>query len=266
MLKTLEGKVGIVVGAAEGIGRATAVGLARQGVKVMLAYHSNVEGAEAGLKEVRQAGGQGMVFKVDQSDESQVKQLMQATMDAYGAIHVLVNNAATVNPKFLAHDRDVVNMDGDYWDQVMRVNLKGPMLTCKHVVPHMIKSGYGSIVLTGSGVVFRGDTVRTAYAASKNALHTFTKHVATQYGKQNVRCNLVSPGLILSPNAMNYLSKEQIEKLGAENIVPFIGEPDDIANVSIFLASPLSRYLTGQVIAVDGGLHVHQSLLIMGQG
>jgi NAD(P)-dependent dehydrogenase (short-subunit alcohol dehydrogenase family) len=265
-MRTLNEKVAIVVGAADGIGRATAKGLARQGARVVLAYHSNLKGAEIGVEEIRDEGGVAQAFKVDYTDEGQVKELMQATIHSYGAIHVLINNATINNVEQLSKDRDVVNMDGEYWDLSMRVNLKGPMLTCKHAIPHMVKAGYGSIVNTGSGVVFRGDSVRTGYAAAKSGLHSLTMNIATQYGKQNVRCNVVSPGLVLTNLVREYLTPEQIAKLTAENLVPFIGEPEDLANVSVFLASPQSRYITGQLIAVDGGLHVHQSILIMGMG
>lgn len=261
---TLNGKVAIVVGAADGIGRATAKGLAREGAKVLLAYHTNLKGAETGVDEIRAEGGEARVCQVDHTDEAQVMNLMQTAIDIYGAIHILVNNATLNNVKELSKDRDVLHMDGDYWDTAMRVNLKGPMLTCKHAIPHMIQAGYGSIINTSSGVVFRGDTVRTAYAAAKIGLHSLTMNIATQHGKQNVRCNVVSPGLVLTNLVREYLTQDQIAKLTAENLVPFIGAPEDLASVTVFLASPQARYITGQVIAVDGGLHVHQSVLTMG--
>jgi NAD(P)-dependent dehydrogenase (short-subunit alcohol dehydrogenase family) len=143
----------------------------------------------------------------------------------------------------------------------MANNLRGPMLTCKHTIPHMIAAGYGSIINTGSGVVFRGDTVRNAYSASKIGLHSMTMDIATSYGKDNVRCNLISPGLIMTQSVRDGVDDAALAAVAGQNLVPFIGEPNDIAEVSCFLASPASRYITGQIIAVDGGLHVHQCVI-----
>jgi NAD(P)-dependent dehydrogenase (short-subunit alcohol dehydrogenase family) len=257
-MKPFHDMVAIVVGGSDGIGGATALMLAEGGAKVALTYLANSVGAKQNVDKIVASGGEAIAVQLDHSNEAEVKAMVAKTVETFGSLHILINNAAKTGREFLLHDRDVINMDGAHWDEAMRHNLKGPMLTCKHCLPHMIVAGYGSIVNTGSGVVFRGDTVRTAYAASKIGLHSLTMDIATAYGKNNVRCNLVSPGLIMTPKVLSGVVPSAVEALTAQNLVPFVGEPNDIAHVSCFLASRASRYITGQIIAVDGGLHVHQ--------
>ncbi len=263
-MRALEGMVAVVVGAANGIGRATALMLAERGANLVLgdlAVDGSLEECAAAIQAI---GGTAITVAVDHTDEAQVKNLMAEAVARFGKINILVNNAAGTSPAFQAHDRDVATMDVAHWDKSMAVNLRGPMLTCKHAIPHMIAAGYGAIVNTGSGVVFRGDSVRAAYSASKIGLHSLTMDVATAYGKQNVRCNLVSPGLILTEGLKKVLTPDQIDVLAGQNLTPFVGAAEDIAEVTCFLVSPAARYLTGQIIPVDGGLHVHQC--VIGQG
>jgi len=252
------GMVAIVIGGASNIGRATVRLLARDGAKVAIGYNSDQAGADETVRLVEADGGTAFAMKLDHADEEQVRALIDRTVATWGALHILVNNAAGTSGSFLANDRDIVNMDADYWDQAMRVNLKGPMLACKHAIPHMIAAGHGAIVNTGSAVTFRGDTLRNAYAASKIGLHSLTMDIATTYGPQNIRCNLVSPGLVLTEMVRTSLPQDAYEALLAENLVPFVGLPEDIAEVTCFLASSASRYITGQIIVADGGMHVHQ--------
>ena len=262
-MKRFEDMVAIVVGAADNMGRSAARMLAEGGAKVAVTYYSNAAGIEDTVKAVEAAGSEAMAIKLDHSEEDQVIRMVDQVVERFGKINIVLNYAAMIAGEFIAKDRDIVNMDADYWDQNLKFNLKGPMLVCKHTIPHMIKAGYGAIVNTGSGVVFRGDSVRNAYSAAKIGLHSVTMDIAATYGKHNVRCNLVSPGLVLTKAVREGCSPELIGKLGAENLVPFIAEPDDLANVACFLASREARYVTGQILAVDGGLHVHQC--VMGQ-
>ncbi|MDO7833478.1 SDR family oxidoreductase [Sphingobium sp. HBC34] len=263
-MKSLEGMVAVVVGAANGIGRVTALMLAERGAKLVLGDLSVDGGLQECAADIAQAGGQAIMVAVDHTIEAQVEALAAKAVAEFGKINILVNNAAGTSPAFQAHDRDVVTMSVDLWDRAMAVNLRGPMLTCKHVIPHMIAAGYGSIVNTSSGVTFRGDSVRTAYAASKIGIHSLTMDIATAYGKHNVRCNAVSPGLILTDGLRQVLTPEQIDGFAEQNLTPFVGGPEDIAEVTCFLASPAARYVTGQIIPVDGGMHVHQH--VIGQG
>ena len=146
-----DGMVAIVLGGADNIGRATAAMLARDGARVVVGYHSNVDGAERTLAEIAACGGEAIAVQVDQAREAQVLGMVRTAVDAFGKINVLINNAASVG-RSQDQDRDIVNMDAAYWDAVMAVNLRDPMLACKHCIPHMMAAGYGSIVNTGSGV------------------------------------------------------------------------------------------------------------------
>lgn len=260
----LDGMTAMVVGSAQGIGRATAVMLAARGARLALADLRAGQALDELAAAIVADGGKAMTLEVDHTDETQVERAVAQAVDHFGALNILVNNAAGTSPEFQAMDRDVVTMPVALWDRAMATNLRGPMLTCKHAIPHMIAAGYGSIVNTSSGVTFRGDSVRTAYAASKIGLHSLTMDIATAYGKQNVRCNAVSPGVILTDGLRAVLTQNQIDGFVAQNLTPYAGTPDDIAEVTCFLASPAARYVTGQVIAVDGGQHVHQN--VIGQG
>lgn len=263
-MKALEGMVAVVVGAASGIGRVTSVMLAKRGAQVVLGDLSLEGEIRECAEEIAQAGGEAIMVKVDHTVEAEVEAMVAKAVAEFGKINVLVNNAAGTSPAFQANDRDVVNMSVDLWDRAMAANLRGPMLTCKHAIPHMIAAGYGSIVNTSSGVVFRGDSVRAAYSASKIGIHSLTMDVATAYGKQNVRCNAVSPGVIVTEGLRKVLTAEQIDGFAEQNLTPYVGGPEDIAELTCFLASPAARYITGQIIAVDGGMHVPQKLI--GQG
>ena len=257
-MSRFEGMTAIVTGAADNIGRATAQMLARDGAKVVVGYHSNADGAAETVKLIEGAGGHAVAQRVDQTQEADVRALVQCAVDTYGALHILVNNAAATTKTDSDKDVDIVNMDPDYWDHAMRVNLKGPMMACKFSIPQMIRAGYGSIINIGSGSAFRGDARKNAYATAKLALQKLTMDVATAYGKENVRSNLLVSGLILTNAARRNLTPEGLALYASQNLTPFIGEPDDIADVACFLASRNARYITGQTLVVDGGFLTHQ--------
>jgi NAD(P)-dependent dehydrogenase (short-subunit alcohol dehydrogenase family) len=144
-------------------------------------------------------------------------------------------------------------MSADLWDAVQRVNLRGPMLTCKHAIPEIIRAGGGSIINTGSGLGVAGDVVRVAYAASKAGMYALTMHVATTYGRQGVRCNQVSPGVIMTETA-KHMPHAELSSIRETVMTQYIGEPEDVAEAVAYLASEASRYVTGQLIHVDGGI------------
>jgi len=251
-----DGMVALVVGGADNIGRATARLLATDGAKVAIGYHSNAEGAEETVRLCSEHGSRAIAIQVDQADESSVAAMIERTLAEFGQLDIVINNAAALSHSLQEKDGDVVHMDLAYWDQVMSINLRGPMLVCKHAIPHLIKSGRGAIVNTGSAIVLRGRPMLTAYSASKKALESLTMDIAATYGKDNVRCNLLVPGLVMSTIARERLSQAYLKQALADICVPFIGEPDDLAHVGCFLASPEARYITGQVVVVDGGMHV----------
>jgi NAD(P)-dependent dehydrogenase (short-subunit alcohol dehydrogenase family) len=253
----VDGKVAIVTGAASGIGAASAALLAAEGAAVAV-VDVDADGARDVVARITRDGGSAIAVTADVSDESQVRTMVAATVAEYGALHVLVNNAALVEPGHFARDVGVVDLDVEVWDRVMAVNVRSVMLGCKHAIPRMIEAGGGSIVNMSSGSARLGDFVRTAYGSSKAAINTLTKYVATQHGRDRVRVNAVAPGLVLTPPAFANLTPEHRERLESNLLTPFVGEPVDVAAMVLYLASDESRYVTGQVLPVNGGQSAHQ--------
>jgi NAD(P)-dependent dehydrogenase (short-subunit alcohol dehydrogenase family) len=256
MATRLKGKVAIVTGAASGIGRTSAMTMAREGAAVVVADR-HADGAESVAKEISDAGGTAMACRADIASEADVEHMISTAVDVFGALHVLHNNAALTDASMHAKDLTVVDLDVDTWDLSMAVNARGAMLTCKHAIPHMIAAGGGSIINTASNQGLSGDLSQTAYAAAKGAVVTLTMSVATAFGKQNVRCNCISPGAIRTPSLVNACPPEIIDMIEQSNLMPRIGEPEDIANLALFLASDESSFITGQVIRCDGGQLSH---------
>ncbi|AQU80903.1 SDR family NAD(P)-dependent oxidoreductase [Planococcus faecalis] len=244
----VENKVALVTGGASGIGLSSASLLAKEGAKVVIADF-NLEGAQEAAKQINEQGGNALGIFLDASKESSIQEAVEYTVEQYGKINVLVNNVGGTN---LRKDIDVVNLDLEEWDRLMDLNLKSVLLGSRFAIPHMIKDG-GAIINTTSMAGFAGDSVRTAYGASKAGVINLTKYIATQYGKQNIRCNAVAPGLILTPAAKNILSPELLDTFMRYNQLPYHGEPDDIGNTVLFLASDESKFITGQTIKVEGG-------------
>jgi NAD(P)-dependent dehydrogenase (short-subunit alcohol dehydrogenase family) len=254
----LEGKVAIVTGAASGIGRATADRLASEGARVVVA---DLNGA--GAKEVAAGIGvdRAIGVEVDVSNEEQVRAMVDAAVSTFGGLHVLHNNAAITSPAHQSRDSDVVGLDISVLEGTLSVILRGAILGCKHAIPRMIESGGGSIINTSSNSSLGGDVVLTAYTAAKGGINSITRSVATQYGKQGIRCNAVSPGTIMTPSVANNVPPVVLEIMERNALVPRLGQPEDVANLVLFLASDESAYITGQVIVVDGGTTAHHAHL-----
>lgn len=218
----------------------------------------NRDGAEAVAAEIEDAGGSAMATETDVSDEAAVVAAIDATVQRFGRLDVLHNNAALLAPEVFGLDADVAELAVDVWDLTMAVNLRSVMLGCKHAIPAMLATGGGSIINTSSSSALAGDTVRAAYAASKAAIIAFTRSTATMYGKRGIRCNSVVPGVVISPQNRTRLSTRQLRIWEENCLVPYLGEPEDIAAAVAFLASDDARYITGQALSVDGGSLAHQ--------
>jgi NAD(P)-dependent dehydrogenase (short-subunit alcohol dehydrogenase family) len=193
---------------------------------------------------------------VDVAEEKQIQALMAAALAEFGGIDILHNNAADVSPETYLRDNSVTTMDLQLWNHTMSVNLGGVMLGCKHAIPAMLKRGGGAIVNTSSLSSTGGQDAALAYSSSKGALNTVTQYVATAYGKQGIRCNAVAPGYVLTL-AGRSAPAEIIEIYRNNVLTPYLGEPEDIANVVAFLASEDARYINGQIIMADGGESAH---------
>jgi NAD(P)-dependent dehydrogenase (short-subunit alcohol dehydrogenase family) len=254
------GKVAIVTGGAGGIGRAVSRRLAAEGASVVVADVDRA-GAEAIAAEILAAGGDALGVPVDLGVEAEVAAMVSTTVERFGGVDFLDNNAALTDAEVLARDGAIADLDIEVWDRMMSVNLRSQMLTCKHAVPHMVRRGGGAVVNMSSGAASSGDLIRTAYSVSKSAISTFTKFVATQYGRQGVRANAILPGLILTDPVRAQVPPAMLEAYAGSLLTPFIGEPDDVAGLVTFLMSDDSRYLTGQSICFDGGASAHSARL-----
>jgi NAD(P)-dependent dehydrogenase (short-subunit alcohol dehydrogenase family) len=251
----LAGKVILINGAGAGIGRACAERYAIEGAKVVVGSVSR--SAEPVAQGIVAKGGAAVPYFADISVEAEVKAMVDFTIETYGRIDVLHNNAAMTGPEIVTRDIDVATMDVELWDRTMAINLRGPMLCAKHVIPYMLAQGGGSIISTGSTKALQGDLAQTAYGASKAALHNLTYNIAAQYGKQGIRANVLMVGLILS-GAMEENFPEPIRQLMLRHkLTPYIGTPEDCAQAAVFLASDESRYTTGENLHVDGGYASH---------
>jgi NAD(P)-dependent dehydrogenase (short-subunit alcohol dehydrogenase family) len=250
----LEGKVGIVTGAGSGIGRATAVRMAGEGAAVVVA-DINLDGAAQTVHTIQTDGGRAVAQWVDVAEEDAVVEMIGAALSSFGRLDCLHNNAANV--AVVPQDLDIVGMAVDVWDATMAVNVRGPMLGCKHAIPHMVEVGGGAIVNTSSCAGQMGDLLRPAYGASKAAVDSLTRYVATLYGKQGVRCNAIAPGVIQTPSLTANVTPEELAKLEDNMCTTYLGLPEDIADAVVFLLSDQARYVTGQVLNVDGGFRMH---------
>ncbi|HLS98361.1 MAG: SDR family oxidoreductase [Porticoccaceae bacterium] len=253
-LRDVEGKVVIISGAQRGVGLATAKRLASGGARVVIADLPGLDMTDAAAQVAQY--GEVAHGSVDIADESSVKALMEFTLDTFGRIDALDNNAARQG---LMNDVDVLTMDVDVWDSVFAVNARGTMLMCKHAIAAMLKTGGGAIVNISSGTALAGHLYQTAYACSKGAINTLTKYIATQYGDRGIRCNTISLGLIKTERLAETMPLPMQEMFISHKLVPRLGKPEDIAEMVAFLVSDRSQWITGQTYCVDGGIQAKGS-------
>lgn len=252
-MNRLENKVAIVTGAASGMGEATVKLFAAQGAKV-IAADINVAGLERVVAEVKAAGGDITAVQVDIGNEEMIQNMIHTAIDTYGKLDILMNNAARLD---FQKDVTVKDMDIFEWDETMRYNLKSVMLGIKYALPFMIENGSGSIINTASIGGQVGEMTKSAYAAAKAGVISLTRSTAVQFGKEGIRCNAIAPGMVLPKdridNAPDYLTA-LIDVYKDVKLVDRIGDPMDIANLALFLATDESSFITGQVINADGGM------------
>jgi NAD(P)-dependent dehydrogenase (short-subunit alcohol dehydrogenase family) len=181
---------------------------------------------------------------------------MEATKAAFGRLDMISNIAGATT--FTHQDTLVTTIDADLWDRIIAINVRSAMLTCKHGIPLMLARGGGAICNTSSGLSFLGDDNSLAYGVGKAGVNTFTKYVATQFGKQGIRSNAVAPGLILTPAARAMMPQPFLDVIEMQTLVPRLGDPQDIANAHKFLLSDEAAFINGEVLSVDGGHRAHQ--------
>ena len=242
-----EGRVALVTGGGRGIGRAVAVRLAGEGADVAIAYRSNDSTAEETAEEVRNAGVRCEIFKGDVAEQETVKALFDGVADAFGRIDILVNNAG------LTRDNLMMRMKEDEFDEVLRTNLKGTYLCTRAALRPMIRARWGRIVNISSVVGLVGNAGQANYAASKAGIIGFTKSVAREVAQRGITANVVAPGYV-ETELTGSLPEKVKDQIRAQVPVGRFGEAKEVSEVVAFLASEGAGYVTGQTVAVDGGM------------
>ena len=255
-MRQLDNKVAIITGAAGGIGAATARLLAERGAHLALA-DLDADAAHVLARQTDPTGRAAVGLYVNLADEAAIEAMIHGALEKFGKIDVLHNNAADLSPANAGRDHDIETMPIEVWDRTFQVNVRGTMLCCKHALPHMVRHAGGSIINTASNLGLQGNLGQSAYAASKAAIMQLSRSIAASHGRRGIRCNAVSPGLVMSPAARNNLPPRLHDIVASETLTPYLGIPEDIAHAVAFLASDESRYVTGHNLVVDGGTSSH---------
>jgi NAD(P)-dependent dehydrogenase (short-subunit alcohol dehydrogenase family) len=248
---SLQGKVAIVTGGAGGIGTATAQRMAGEGAKVVVADIDAGKTDEV-VAAIIELGGVASGFVADVSNIDSVREMVAFTVSSYGRLDILHNNAAAGD--VIGQDRAVVDVDLAIWNEILAVNLTGPMLGCQIAIPEMLKSGGGAILNTTSVAGLLAEREHVSYGVSKAGLILLTKHVAVRYGKQGIRCNAIAPGVIVTARTRARRDATWLDGMAKIHHAARLGEPDDIAQVATFLVSDAAAFVNGAVWRVDGAM------------
>ncbi|MBT4489020.1 MAG: SDR family oxidoreductase [Rhodospirillaceae bacterium] len=251
----LDGKVAVITGAGSGIARAAARIFTREGAQVVVAEIDPELGAASALE----AGNNAIFVPTDVTDEDSVQSLMNQAVEQFGGLHILFNCAGGS----VLEDRKVTDVDMAVWERTIPLDLKGPFLCSRHGIPKIIESGGGTVINVSSVVALRGNHPAHVYSAAKGGLISFTRSLAGSYSDEGVRANVICPGLVKTDRVKSrYVARKPSEErkgtVGTFESYPFgVGEPEDIANIALFLASDESRMVNGAVIPAEGGISAY---------
>jgi len=248
----LEGKVAIITGGGSGIGRATAILFAREGARVVVADVAP-EGGRETVEAIRREGGEAIWVETDVSKAGDVMAMVDATLQAFGRIDVLFNNAAVTLPA------SVVEATEEVWDRTMAIDLKGVFLPCKYAIPHMIRGGGGAVINTASMCGLVASPNQAPYSAAKGGVVALTRQMAIDYAAHNIRVNGIAPSEVRTPMFLGFINRApdpevKMQELVARIPMGRVAEPEELARAALFLASDDSSYVTGVTLPVDGGL------------
>ena len=243
------GKTAVVTGGSRGIGRAICLKLAAGGAHVVLCYAGNEDVARETAAECEKLGAKALAVRCNVADSAQVQALMDTAVKTFGGIHILINNAG------ITRDQLMMMMKEEAFDEVISANLKGAFLCMKAAARTMMKQRYGRIVSLSSVVGLRGNAGQTNYAASKAGIIGLTKTIARELAPKGIRCNAIAPGFI-ETEMTEAMPEAAVEAVKKQIPLQRTGQVSDVAGVAAFLASDLADYITGQVISVDGGMHM----------
>jgi 3-oxoacyl-[acyl-carrier protein] reductase len=249
-MKLVENKVAIVTGGSRGIGEAIVLKLAESGAHIAFTYVSSDEKAKSLEEKIKNFGVNAKAYKSNAGNYQECETMVNDVVKEFGTINICVNNAG------ISIDNLLLRMTPEQWDEVMTTNLKSVFNMTKQVIRPMMKLKKGSIINMSSIVGMRGNAGQSSYAASKSGIIGFTKSIAAELGSRNVRCNAIAPGFI-ETDMTNYLKEGEAAKSFMDKIpLARFGSAEEIANVTLFLASDMSSYITGQVISACGGLNM----------
>jgi len=249
MKDMLKGKVALVTGASRGIGKAIALALAENGAAVAVNYSSSEASALEVAEIIKKNGGRAEIFKARVNEESEVEEMFTAVEKSLGPVDILVNNAG------ITKDNLLMRMKTEEWDSVIDVNLKGAFLCTRRAVKGMMKNRYGKIINISSVVGFAGNAGQFNYSATKAGIIGMTKSAALECASRGIRVNAVAPGFIetdMTASLSDDVKAAYMEKIPLKSL----GKPEDIANAVVYLASPLSDYMTGQTLHLNGGMYL----------
>jgi NAD(P)-dependent dehydrogenase (short-subunit alcohol dehydrogenase family) len=249
----LTGKSAVITGSGSGIGRASALRFAQEGAAVIIA---DVNGSTAAsvAAEIEAAGGRALALTVDVGEQTQLEDMIGKTIDSFGRIDILFNNAVNTAAGRRKPDVSFLEFDPETFHDVVKVNVLGGVLASKYAIPHMIRQGGGSILFTSSTSSLAGDVSQFSYGASKAMVNWYVQTIATCFGAQGVRCNAIIPGVIETPAMKGWANGPMQEAFLKLQNGPRLGLPEDIAAMALFLASDESAYCNGGLYRVDGGI------------
>ncbi|HTK61843.1 MAG TPA: SDR family oxidoreductase [Pseudonocardia sp.] len=263
----LRDDVVLITGSTRGIGRAIADRCAAEGAGVVVTGRTQSQGEQA-VAEIEAAGGRAIFVRTDVSDETQIQAAVEAAVDHFGKLTVLVNNAAPMEDVVGATRRDtsIVELDPKVWAEISGVMLGGVMWSCKYAIPRMIEAGGGSIVNISSAASMLGVPQFSCYTATKGAINALTRSIAVDYGAQGVRSNAIVVGYVLSGDITALLSADPgfDRSMRAAHLTD-LGTPEDVAAAAVFLASAEAKFITGVCLPVDGGLSCRLNVPTPGQ-